>query len=273
MNMQDLERETEMANEELGQLLDGMLLAPIAGKLEKVRGELRESLIEWLEVEIKKPLISLNSTVRKIDPLLEEKFEDFSETLEERLEGVTARLDTIDGIDRHLRDSFSRIHSDHESFNSISKSIDDRLNDFFPSFRESALSEISSIRLAQEERVQRLATKLDDVSRSLSTGQESIGNDNTALKSLIVEMLQQEKSNAAQLQDLQHQLQQRTQEEMQHLVQKIDQQQTLLAAQQLEMKQLQGRLLWVFWPLLIIGLLVLGCIGYGVLQMLPSGAS
>lgn len=261
MPQADLEREKQRANEELAVLLTELVIEPIDSQLE-VRT--REALFDFetrLEDKLKKQFAAV-SKARD----LESKFSDLGESLEHfgsklrvGFEGLSHQLvEQSATIQAGVLDGQSELRQLLEQLDTACKDIGQTSEQSFAKVAVQLAQHIEALRLqfvsneqAQVERASQLQAGLEDLSQLSSTSSQHISSVAALLSKDMSSLLEQSSKSASGLQRMQE---------------FMEQQQLLMAAQQLEIQRLQHSLRRISWPGLIIGLLIFGAVTLIALQ-------
>lgn len=261
MQQADLDREKKRANEELAGLLTELVIEPVDRRFES---RMREALFDFeerLEDKLKKQF----STVSKARDLeskftdLEDKVEHFSSKLRSEIDGlshqlveqsVTTQAGILEG-QSELRQLIEQLdtackgigHSSEQSFSKQAIQL--------AQYIEALQLQLVNNEQAQVERFSRLEAGLEDLFQLSSTSSQHISSAAALLREDMSTLLEQNNKSASGLQGMQA---------------FMEQQQLLMAAQQLEMQRLQHSLRRIFLPGFIVGLLISGAVTLIALQ-------
>lgn len=261
MQQADLDREKNRANEELAGLLTELVIDPVDRRFES---RMREALFDFegrLEDKLKKQF----STVSKARDLeskftdLDDKVEHFSSKLRSEIDGLSHQLvEQSVTIQTGILDGQSEFRQLLEQLDTACKDIGQTSEQSFAKVAVQLAQHIESLRLhfdsneqAQVERASQLQAGLEDLSQLSSTSSQHISSVAALLSKDMSCLLEQSSKSASGLQRMQE---------------FMEQQQSLMAAQQLEIQRLQHSLRRISWSGLIIGLLISGAVTLIALQ-------
>lgn len=261
MQQADLEREKKRANEELAGLLTELVIEPIDSRLEVRTRDALFRFEEHLEERLKKQFAAV-SKARD----LESKFCDLDESLKQAdsklrvgFEGLSRHLvEQSATIQARVLDCQSELRQLLEQLDIVCKGIRQTSDQSFAKVSAQLEQHIEALRLqlvsneqAQVERASQLQAGLEDLSQLSSTSSQHISSVAELLSKDMSALLEQSSECASGLQRMQA---------------FMEQQQLLMAAQQLEIQRLQHSLRRISWPGLIIGLLIFGAVTLIALQ-------
>jgi hypothetical protein len=261
MQRADLEREKQRANEELAGLLTELVIEPIDSRLE---ARTKEALIDFegrLEEKLKKQFAAVGK-VRDLDGSLSglsQSLEDVGSKLRMGFEGLSHNLvEQSASVHAGVLEGQSKLRQLLEQLDVACKDVGQASEQSFAKASVQLEQHIEGLRLqlvrnekAKAERASQLHAELEELAQLSSTSSQHISSAAALLSKDMSALLEQSSKSASGLQRMQA---------------FMEQQQLLMAAQQLEIQRLQHSLRRISWFGLVIGLLIFGAVTLIALQ-------
>ncbi|MCY1517384.1 hypothetical protein D9M68_520630 [compost metagenome] len=261
MQQADLEREKKRANEELVGLLTELVIEPVDSRFESRTREALFAFEERLEDKLKKQFSAVSKT-RDLESKfteLEDGLEHFSSKLRIGIEGFSHDLERQSAaVQASILERQSELWQRLEHLDAVCQDVGQiseqsfvRMSGQLAQHAEWLRSQLASNEQAQVDRVNRLHVELKEISELSVTGSQHMSSVSALLSKDISALLEQSSKCAVDLQTMQK---------------SMEQQQLLIAAQQLEIQRLQDSWRRVSWPGLILGVMILGAVAFIALQ-------